>query len=292
MKKISLVIPTIEREIEINNILNSICNQNYENLEVIVVDQNKKINIDETINKYKNKLNIFHYKVDFQGASKARNFGAHKATGEIINFPDDDCILVDGALKYVNEYFEKNIDVDAVFGKIKDNKSNKDILYFKNKDTKVKKSNVYQTTIEANMFIKINVFKKIGMFDENLGIGTYYGAEEGADLICRLLYQNYNLQYKVKVFFYHPHKRNEELYERVYSYGLGFGGFMYKHIKEYKKIYPVILYFILKISKNILCILYGIISLNKKKIKYNFYAIKGKLKGFLDKRKFYKQILT
>ena len=73
----------------------------------------------------------------------------------------------------------------------------------------------------------------------------------------------------------------EENIKRAYSYGIGFGGMAYKHIIKYKKIYPAILYLIIKISKNIFCIIYGIITINAKKIRYNYYSLKGKIVGIL-----------
>lgn len=220
-KKISIVIPTINREKEIRTLLDSIVLQKYQNLEIIIVDQNKKIDLRNTLTEYENKLSIQHYKVDFKGASKARNYGAQKATGEILAFPDDDCIYAEGVLEYINENFSKNTEIDAIFGRIKDRESQKNILKFKRKDCKVRKINIYQTTIEASMFIKIDVFKKIGMYDEMLGVGRYFGAEESADLVCRLLYEKYNLQYYSKIFLYHPSKCDEKLVKRIYKYNLG-----------------------------------------------------------------------
>lgn len=281
MKTFSIVIPTIGREKELEKLLESIKQQNYKKFEVIIVDQNQDNRLTKVVKKYKQVFTIKHYKVDFKGASKARNYGAQKAKGEIINFPDDDCIYEKDTLKKVSEIFTTNNNIDALFGKVKDLENKKDILYFKKSSGKVKKSNIYKTTIETSMFIKLRIFKEIEMFDENLGVGTYFGAEEGADLVCRLLYKNYNLQYIAENFFFHPNKKEEENIKRAYSYGIGFGGMAYKHIIKYKKIYPAILYLSIKISKNIFCIIYGIITINAKKIRYNYYSLKGKLVGIL-----------
>lgn len=281
MKTFSIVIPTIGRKKELEKLLESIKQQNYKKIEVIIVDQNQDNRLIEVVKKYKPIFTLKHYKVKFKGASKARNYGAQKASGEIINFPDDDCIYEKNTLKKVSEIFTANNNIDALFGKVKDQENKKDILYFKKSSGKVKKSNIYKTTIETSMFIKLKIFKEIEMFDENLGVGTYFGAEEGADLVCRLLYKNYNLQYIADNFFFHPNKKEEENIKRAYSYGIGFGGMAYKHIIEYKKIYPAILYLIMKIGKNIFCIIYGIITINTKKIRYNYYSLKGKMVGIL-----------
>lgn len=287
MKFFSIIIPTIGRKDELDRLLQSIVNQKYKNLEIIIVDQNKNNLIDDLVEKYENIFKIYHEKVKFKGAAKARNYGFKKSSGEIILFSDDDSTLAPNVLKYVDDFLEKREEIQAVFGRVQDKESNKDILHFKKKDSKVKLCNLYQTTIETTMFIRRKKFEEIGMYDENLGIGTYFGAEEGADLVARLLYKKTNMMFIAKTFFYHPNKRQYDLLDRAYSYNLGFGALVCKHIKEYKKIYPMFFYLILKILKNIFEILMGIVTFNKLRIDYNYISLKGKVRGIVEKRKDY-----
>lgn len=288
MRKISIIIPTLGRKNELDCLLESIVTQNYSNIEVIVVDQNHDDSLDYIIGKYKNKLEIFHEKVNFKGAAKARNYGFQRASGEIMNFPDDDAVMAPDILHFVDDFLEYNKDVNAIFGKVQDEKKSIDILYFKKKDTRVKLCNLYQTTIETSMFIKKETFQEIGMYDEKFGIGTYFGAEEGADLVSRLLYRKTKMMYVAKPFFYHPNKRDYNLLYRAYNFGFGFGALVYKHIKVYKRIYPMSFYWILKVLKNVLEMLVAIITLNKQMLKYNYIGLKGKIKGIVEKRKEYK----
>ncbi len=290
MKAFTIIIPTLlERMEELNNLLESIVMQNYPKLEVIIVDQNinKNNDIVSIIDKYSEKIKIIYEKVNFKGAAKARNYGCKLAKGDIICFPDDDSTICSNILNFVNDFFEENKDVQAVFGRVQDLNSEKDILHFKKKNCKVKLCNLYQTTIEPGMFIKKETFEKIGMYDEKFGVGTYYGAEEGADLVSRLLYKKTKIMYFAKPFTYHPNKRDYKLLNRAYSYNLGFGALVYKHIKEYKKIYPMFFYFILKFSKNIIGMITAIIFINKEKFNYNLISCKGKVKGIVDKRREY-----
>ncbi len=288
MKKISIIIPTLGRKTELDCLLESIVAQNYSNIEVIVVDQNHDDSLDYIIGKYKNKLKIFHEKVNFKGAAKARNYGFQKASGEIINFPDDDAVMAPDILHFVDNFFEHDNDYKAIFGMVQDKDNSKSIQHFKKKNTRVKLCNLYQTTIETSMFIKKETFQEIGMYDEKFGIGTYFGAEEGADLVSRLLYRKTKMMYVAKPFFYHPNKRDYTLLDRAYNFGLGFGALVYKHIKVYKRIYPMVFYWILKALKNVLEMLVAIITLNKQMLKYNYIGLKGKIKGIVEKRKEYK----
>lgn len=96
------------------------------------------------------------------------------------------------------------------------------------------------------------------------------------------------MMYVAKPFFYHPNKRDYTLLDRAYNFGLGFGALVYKHIKVYKRIYPMFFYWILKALKNVLEMLVAIITLNKQMLKYNYIGLKGKIKGIVEKRKEYK----
>lgn len=278
---ISLVIPTINRRNELDRLLESILESSYDNYEVIVVDQNEKGYLDDIIEKYKRKLNILHLNVDFKGASKARNYGAALCNGDIINFPDDDSELDINLLKNVNEYF-KNNNYDVIFGRTLDKRSNKpSVIKFFKKEMDVTIKNLYNTTVECTMFIKKDVFLKIGGFDERLGVGTFYGAEEGADIVLRMLYKKYKMIYLPQIIFYHPDKvenYSENEWQRAYSYGLGFGRLTVKHFIEYKKIYPVIRFFKMNFKQSIAVFLY-FLKKNKGKRKYYLNSVKGRIMG-------------
>lgn len=288
MEKISIIIPTIKRKEELDKLLFSIQEQHYPNLEVIIVDQNKQEIVKPIIQKYEMVLNIKQYRVNFKGAAKARNYGFKKARGSIINFTDDDAELSTNLLMDIQEIFAHK-EMDALFGKVTDRENKRDILYFRKRSTKVKITNVYHTTIETSMFIRREAFEKIGMYDERLGIGTKFGAEEGADLVYRMLYQKYNLQYIAKTFFYHANKREESNYKRAYQYSLGFGGLTYKHISKYKKIYPL-LYFGAKVGKDFLCMILGRMMLNKEKARYHYAKMKGKKEGIKQGKEYLKTV--
>lgn len=242
--KISLVIPTINREKEVSNLLTSLdlCKKN--ELEIIIVDQNKEDILKNIIKKY-DKLDIIHKRVKFRGASRARNYGANIATGEIIGFPDDDSEINENTLINVEKYFKEDNEMIACFGKVIDKNTKKGVINFKNRKQNIRYSNLYHTTIECGTFIRKKEF--IG-YDEKLGAGTYYGAEESADMVLRMLYENKKMIYYNEIFYFHPVDKLECNYEKEYSYGIGFGGLFYKHYKIYnKKI--VVNYLIMKYLK-------------------------------------------
>lgn len=108
-KKISVIIPVYNIAKYLPRCLDSVINQTYKNLEIIVVDDGSTDNSREIIEKYVEKdsriIKIFK---DNSGVSDTRNKGIDIATGDYIGFVDgDDYIepemyefLLSNALKY------------------------------------------------------------------------------------------------------------------------------------------------------------------------------------------------
>ena len=111
MDKISIVVPVYNVEKYIERNLESLVNQTYKNIEIIVVNDGSPDNSQEVIDKFKKKYpKIKSYIKENGGLSDARNYGIAKATGKYIMFVDSD------------DYVEKNI-VEALYNSIKENKS-------------------------------------------------------------------------------------------------------------------------------------------------------------------------
>ena len=97
-KLISIVVPIYNMEKYLDKCINSIINQTYKNIEIILVDDGSTDKSSKIINKYKklDKRIKAYYKKN-GGLSDARNYGIDKATGEYIGFIDSD------------DYIEKNM---------------------------------------------------------------------------------------------------------------------------------------------------------------------------------------
>lgn len=283
MRSFSIIIPTISRRKELDNLLESITKIDYSNiLEVIIVDQNKRDFLTDIIEKYKKVLTLKYYNVNFKGVSKARNYGAKYASGEILSFPDDDSTILKETFSRVNEEFDKNEELSAIFGKVVDKDSKMDIIHYINHSSKVKYSNLFRTAIECSFFIKKEEFIKIGGFDEKLGLGVFYGFDEGADIFLRLMYKKKKMRFINEAFFYHPNKKEEINNDKYYKMGLGNAGLAKKHWKRYKKVIPYI-YLILKIIKSNILIIKGRLTNNKILLERNRILIKGRMDGIKSK---------
>lgn len=233
---ISIIIPTIGRTIQLDALLCSISESAYKNYEIIIVDQNLTGLADEVIAKHKSVLPITHVKACFTGAARARNHGLPFAKGKYIFFPDDDSKLFPENLSHFLQTL-KSRNADVVFGKIIGSDPTdytKDFLTESGYLTLTRHEKMF---IEATMFIKREIFANF-QFDETFGIGTFYGAEEGHDLVLRMLREDVVIYYTPEIRVFHPRKviSYDDTAERrrVFSYRCGFGHLCSKH-KLYKK---------------------------------------------------------
>ncbi len=114
MDKVSVIIPTYNREKLIERSVRSVLNQTYENLEVIVVDDGSADKTEDVIKSIDDDR-VIYYKQENGGAGKARNTGVILATGEYIAFQDSDDVFRSKKLEIQMEYIKKNPQYSMVY---------------------------------------------------------------------------------------------------------------------------------------------------------------------------------
>lgn len=114
--KVSVIIPAYNMEQYIARTLDSIINQDYKDIEIIVIDDGSTDNTKKIINEYAkkdNRIRPFYSKTN-KGVSATKNIGLKQSTGEYIIFVDSDDeliesairIMVDAANKYNSDYVD------------------------------------------------------------------------------------------------------------------------------------------------------------------------------------------
>ena len=96
MKKLllTIIVPIYNCEKHITRCLDTICNQTYRNIEIVLVDDGSTDNSYKICLKYQNMdKRIRLYKQKNSGASSARNFGLSVMSGEYFTFVDSDDYL-------------------------------------------------------------------------------------------------------------------------------------------------------------------------------------------------------
>lgn len=109
MTKFSIIIPAYNCEKYICRTIESVLNQQYENYEILIIDDGSTDNTYNLCKKYtqdNSKIKCFSKKNE--GVSSARNDGIKYATGDYILFLDADDYFLDNALNVLNKTIEKN----------------------------------------------------------------------------------------------------------------------------------------------------------------------------------------
>lgn len=109
MKKVSIILPIYNVEKYLEKCVNSVINQTYQNIEVILVDDGSKDSsgrICDELVESDNRIKVIHKKNG--GLASARNAGYEVATGEYIMYIDSDDVIKNDIAEKCVSAMEKN----------------------------------------------------------------------------------------------------------------------------------------------------------------------------------------
>jgi glycosyltransferase involved in cell wall biosynthesis len=115
--RLSIVTPSFNQAAYLERTILSVLNQNYPNLQYIVVDGGSTDGSVEIIRKYEKYLGYWVSERD-QGQGDAINKGMRLADGEIVAWQNSDDVYVPDAFRTVTKVFEARPDADLVFGNL------------------------------------------------------------------------------------------------------------------------------------------------------------------------------
>ena len=185
--RISIIIPTYERQSLLFDLVEKLNKQKFSNYEVFIIDQSlKDLSLEFKNYKYLNfKLNYIH--LNNPGVCYARNLGVKESNSNIILFLDDDMYPDDfNFLNKIENFMCQNENVDAIQGQIIEN--NKKKMRFHNKDdlsnTFNKETDEIDILVTGNCIVRKKAFISVHGFNEQYK-GRTFGFEDG-DLGKRL----------------------------------------------------------------------------------------------------------
>lgn len=193
--KISVIVATKNEAKNIINCLKSIKDQDYIDVEIIVVDNNSGDGTREMAAPLADQVFNLAEEMDLSGIKNYRgaqlNFGASKAHGDVIFFPDADMTFEVGLFKEIAErinildalFIPEKVCGRGFFGKIRD----------------FERSFYNQTCVDGVRIVKREVFLKVGGFDVN---NIVFGPDDW-DFTKNLIKNNYRLGITMHPLFHH-----------------------------------------------------------------------------------------
>ena len=105
----SLIIPVYNRPDEVDELLESLSQQDYsDNFEVVIVEDGSSLRCDEVVRKYAGKLHLSYSFKENSGPGDSRNYGMKKASGDYFIIFDSDCIIPNSYLTEVAKALSEN----------------------------------------------------------------------------------------------------------------------------------------------------------------------------------------
>jgi glycosyltransferase involved in cell wall biosynthesis len=159
-KKITIITVVKNAEDKLENCIKSVLNQNYNNLEYIIIDGNSSDGTKLIIDKYKSHISKIVIEDD-NGIWNAMNKGLKLAEGEIIGFLNSDDYYFENTLEIVNDYFSKN-NIDFLFGAVEKYK-----LMHGYSPWKIYWSFGFYTSHSVGFFMNKKKHLNVGLYNEN-----------------------------------------------------------------------------------------------------------------------------
>ncbi len=231
--KFSLIMATVDRTAQVSDFLKSLKEQTYKDFELIVVDQNEDNRLKSLIGQYEIDFSIIRLKCG-RGLSKARNVGLRKVSGDIVAFPDDDCLYPSDLMQNVKDWLISNPEYAGVSGQTVDSFGKLAVSSYDNCSGNVSKFNIWKRINSTGLFVRKKALDEKIFFDERLGIGagTFWGSAEDIDFSLLILLKGFKLYYESSLKVIHPQKvivYNKNACIRGLSYAAGMGFVIKKH---------------------------------------------------------------
>ncbi len=101
--RFSIIIPVYNRPQEVDELLESLTHQTFNDFEVVVVEDGSSEKCDTVCQKYADKLPVNYYFKPNSGPGPSRNYGAERSQGEYLIILDSDVIVPDNYLEIIQQ---------------------------------------------------------------------------------------------------------------------------------------------------------------------------------------------
>ena len=229
---LSLLCCTVGRTDRLERLLVSLAAQTSRDFELIVVDQNAPGVLDPVLAPYAGAIDIVHVRSE-RGLSRARNVGLERCRGALVAFPDDDCWYPADLVARLIALFAANPGTDVFTGRTIDASGANSLGLFLSADARISKANVWMIGNSNSLFLRTAVARRIGGFDETLGVGAAspFKSGEETDFVLRALASGASGQYRRDLTVHHDQApvAGPAGIARAQDYAQGFGRVLRLH---------------------------------------------------------------
>ena len=256
--KVSIIVPVYNVEKYLKKCIDSLINQTYKNIEIILVDDGATDNSGDICNEYARKdtrCKVYH--IENSGLSGARNFGLNHINGDLIMFVDADDWLDLNCLEECISIILKHKDIDCIIfpyiREFKDISKKNNILGV---EEKIFKGQIMKDKIHRRLFGPLNkeLLHPDAMDNLNTAWSKLYfskfvkdmkfvGAEKigtAEDITFNIeLFYKFDVVYYLLKVYYHYNKINETSIVHTYKKDLiitrqNFRKYALEFIQKYK----------------------------------------------------------
>jgi glycosyltransferase involved in cell wall biosynthesis len=169
-----------------------------------------------------------------KGLSRARNHGIKASRGEIIVFIDDDCEWAPNYLEVLLQNYSDDTRTAIHGGRVELGDPGDLPLTIKTEGRR----EVYDGSRHpggfvhgCNFVVPRAVFEKIGLFDENFGVGALFRGGDDAEFVYRAFKAGVLILYipDLVIYHYHGRKKKSDILKLNWSYQIGNGALHAKH---------------------------------------------------------------
>jgi glycosyltransferase involved in cell wall biosynthesis len=220
-----LVVATVGRDDELARLLDSLEAQDYPSLRVLVVDQNEG---DSTVERLAGRhLQLVRLR-SARGLARARNVALQQLSGDLVAFPDDDCVYPPGLLQRVGERFAADESLDGLTGRSAD-AAGRSGPSWKPDAATLTGDNLWNRAISYTIFLRREVVETVGAFDERLGLGSGepWSSGEEIDYLVRALRRGARIEYDPSLVVQHDVRVDDT--HTGYRDGASIGYLLRKH---------------------------------------------------------------
>jgi glycosyltransferase involved in cell wall biosynthesis len=228
--RFSLVVATLGRSDELRALFDSLVAQTFKDFEVIVVDQNADDRLAwmDIFERYP--FPLTHHRFEIRHVACARNVGWRATQGEIVGFPDDDCLYPPNLLAMVDAGFRNQPGLSFRTGPAVTPDGEFSSMRWQQLSGDISLENVWFSAIAFNIFMARNLIRGIGGFNEVMGVGGFVGSGEETDLVLRAIRTGARGWYDIGQQVIHPEKALTPAgVKRAFSYGVGCGYVLREH---------------------------------------------------------------